>query len=436
MLIRFVFKNCLSYRDETDFNMLPGSESSNPDHLIPIKQGIEVLPVAALFGANASGKTNLVQAMRCAVNIIRKGNQQRGQRFDFVPFRLDSDSGEQPTSFEFEFVAKGQPYAYGLVLTQTQVLEEWLFEIGDEEVLLFERKQGAFKFGQRFQENEEDLIFLKSEGRGVSDNQPFLTECGRRNVPFFSDAFDWFRHTIQFVFPKSRYGQLEADLEDEVFKSFLETALNIADLGISGVDSEEVDLDKDLAEELEKRFKEDPSIAYIKLVGKAGERIHARIIDGVLKASKIVTYHHGVPTPFDAQDESDGTRRMMDLAPAMLSVLRSGKVFVIDELDRSLHTLLVRRMLYLFLDVLLQTKKGQLIFTTHDAHVLDQDLFRPDEIWFSQKNHQGASELFPLSDFRDYPEDLRLSYLSGRFGATPTIPPSTSLRQGEAHGTA
>jgi len=433
MLIRFVVENFLSFKEETEFNMLTGNVTQHPEHVQHTKQGIDILPAAVIYGGNASGKTNLVAAMAKAQEIITKGTATKDTNFSLSKYGLSQSYSKKPTKFEFEFKTDKAIYAYGLVIDFDQVIEEWLYSISakKKDEILFSRKGKEIEFGKKYVKNKKDKSFLENEARGLRINQPFLAEANARNISFLDDAFSWFQDRLRVIYPNSSFfaynGSFESDKLD-----FINYLLSVADTNVV-VALEEID-----AEQMKKKNPDfrriiNDSHAQMKKIDLAFEVDNQYYFyvgyddDGTLHGSKLVSVHADNETSeeivFDFLVESDGTIRIIDLAPSIYESIFGNMVIIIDEIDRSMHPLLSKKLLEIFFNQRQDSNKlGQLICTTHEDLMIDKELLRPDEIWFVQKTDKGASKLYPLSEFKLWESmDIREGYLNGRFGAIPNI---------------
>lgn len=451
MLIRFSVENFLSFKERAELSMLPGKGSSLKHHVRRGERRSDLphLKSALLYGANASGKSNLVKAMHFAQTLVRKGGQ-KGKSIPVKPFRLDSETLHAPSRFEFEFHWDGTYYAYGFLLDAQQVREEWLTEISKTiEKPLFERRtqaNGAIDLlmpGLKFpsQDARRRVGFMAED---TLPNELFLSSVNRRNlselkgVEPLQHAYKWITDRLKILFPDSRMSGLEVELEsDQAFSQVFNRLLDYFNTGIAGIETQSVDFDSphvELPEEIKNAIKENLS---------PGERVIFAAMDGVrytlrrdeggeLFAVKMLTRHkiagQQKEALFEVHEESDGTQRIMDLIPMLADLQKEPSVYVIDELDRSLHPRLTYRLLELFHSEDSPTR-GQLIVTTHEAGLLDLDLLRKDEIWFVEKNPAGASTLYSLEDFKPRKDkEIRRGYLQGRYGGVPVFRPRRSLR--------
>lgn len=445
MLIRFSVENFLSFSDRQKFSMLPGKGSLKADHKTSKLNGISILKTAVLFGANASGKSNLIKAIDFGKIMVLKGSKP-DTPIKYQKFRLDKESGLKDSRFEYEIQHKGKNYAYGFTFNNELIKEEWLYEIGArKEIKIFERnfsKKEIFDLNYILQKlkKEEEKQFLRFIAKGTPNNQLLLTEIRtrkvRENVSKIEDilnVIDWFQNSLKVIFPDDKYNEgLKFELkQDEELLTTFEEFLSYFDTGIDGVclekiDSENIDIPKPLLE----KIKED-------LLSKKSENVRASIIskrnttyflsvkNDDIVIDKFMTKHKvknaGNPEKFDTSDESDGTNRIIDFIPLLMDLLKGDNVFIIDEMERSLHPNLIYDLLDLFLSKSAGIK-SQLILASHESSLLTQKLLRKDEIWFVVKDNYGASRLHSLEEYNvRFDKEIRKDYLLGRFKAIPRI---------------
>lgn len=411
MLIQFAVENFLSFRDKTVLSMVASDDTRHPSHVVTLPDGTRILRCAALYGANASGKSNLLMALAFARELIAEGIRP-GKPIPVKPFKLRAPL-QTKAKFEFELWLNYARFSYGIVLDARTVHSEWLYRADvTGERMIFEREQvgreARVKLGEEFVGSERMRMELFAQN--TRPEQPFVTEAEEKNVPWVIGP--WFRREV-LLFP-SQFA-LGEDLPEMVHNhpelgKFLAAYLQGAGTGIT-----------DLRVEREEH-KEQESF-------------------------RLVTQRHlpgGQSVEFELEEESDGTQRLMDLLPLLFitkrkSAPRENPLLAIDELERSLHPVLTRQFLREYLQS--SDRAGQLLFTTHDTDLLDLGLLRPDEIWFAEKDSEHASRLYSLSEFKadqlaQLGDRLEDGYLNGRFGAIPflgtrqqlglPVPPATS----------
>lgn len=417
MLIQFVVENFRSFRDETVFSMRAAGNVERAADAPEVAQG-SILRCAALYGANASGKSNFVKALRFARDLVIDGVPERG-RIRTQPFRLDPSTPEAPTRCEVYLRAdSGQTYGYGFAVRADAVVHEWLSWIdGADEREVFTRTGKGFSFSPDLEASSREFLDVVSSA--TRDNQLFLRttrEFKRERFPqAFQDVMRWFEVLLVIIEPDTKFLGLvrRADAE-EAFRTFLGEVLARADTGISLVRTERTELDGAEA---------GPSDMVEGLVGpERAEYLHK---DGsTFRVDLRLRHAESADAEFGLDDESDGTVRLLELAP-VLFLAQKKPVFVVDEMDRSMHTSLTRWLVERFIAEAAGSA-SQLIFTTHDTNLLDLEVLRPDAIWFAEKDERGASSLFSLAEFKreqieQLDGEIERGYLNGRFGAIPFL---------------
>ena len=442
MLVQFSVENFLSFDEEQIFSMVAASGDQHPTHLVPNvpRKGDSLLRAAALYGANGAGKSNLVQAIRFAKNLIVEGTRGT-QAIPVRPFKLGGQAG-RPSKFEFIIKTQGVLYNYGFRLDASRIQEEWLYATPNKhEVKFFERttsedgrvevETGPTLSGRRSKQKQ----FLQFVAQGTRRNQLFLTETLERNVAEVKPVLDWFQRRFLILSAEALPTNLEMNVHgDELLTELLQAVLRNTGTGIDEVFTKEIvfdfaELPQSLADSAEIQIRaqlaESDAVA-LNLYGpqesrttlKQGEQ--EQIMQVLLQ-----TRHRGKDgqlVDFNLDEESDGTQRLINLVPLLFMLKHNlDQVIVLDELDRRLHPFLSRFLVQAALEGDGE-QYGQLIFTTHDTNLLDLDLLRRDEIWFAEKDKGGASHLYSLAEFKTR-TDLKIEkgYLNGRFGAIPFI---------------
>ena len=441
MLIRFHVSNFLSVNEEVELSLVSGRVRQHPEHVMRITEGCDMslLRAAIIYGANASGKSNLIRAMRFAQNLVVKGTRIK-QAIPRRPFKLCLDGDSRPSKFEFEFKQGKHCYIYGFEVDHQRVCTEWLYEIRKTtETMLFERattQEGkvSVQFGRMRFENKESEQFVEGVAKGTRPNQLFLTESMERNVPYFREVYQWFDETLVIIYPDSRYLPLANRVMESDFAAGIARHLEQLGTGIYGFELLEVNPEVEFPADMIMEMREMPDMeegaAFV--IGPRGERFIVELSAGQLRAKKLMFKHKmadcGEEVLFGIEEESDGTRRMLELLPQFTNLLGQDKVIVIDELDRSLHPRLSYELIRLFLAD--TGNRSQVIATTHEEHLLDLELLRRDEIWFIEKDQAGASRLYSLEEFVPrYDKDIERGYLMGRFGAIPVFGRSSFARR-------
>ena len=429
MLISIRIENWMSFRNQVTFSMVASRERQHGDRVPKLgKYQTRVLPVAAIYGGNASGKTNFFKALSFAKALVVKGTQP-DSLIPVESFRLDASMAEQPTRLGFELLIDEIIYEFSFAATRKAVLEEKLVVItASREKVLYHRRDGKPNFDDALARDQ----FLQFAFQGTRDNQLFLTNSVSQKVDTFRPVYDWFKDTLELVAPDSRFEPFEQFLDEgQPLYATMNEMLSQLDTGIAHLGGEELPFENmPLPEPLKTKLQEDvkEGMTVRLLTEPINERFVVTRKDGELVAKKLVTYHpkvDGTEAKFEMRHESDGSQRVIDLLPAFLelSAQISKKVYVIDEVDRSLHTLLTRRLLEAYLANCTTETRSQLLLTTHDVLLMDQQLLRRDEMWVAERDATGASSLISFSEYKDvrYDKDIRKSYLQGRLGGIPRI---------------
>ncbi|PCK07799.1 MAG: abortive phage infection protein [Alteromonadaceae bacterium] len=438
MLIRFSVENFRSFRSRTELSLVPGKVRQHPEQVIKAnsKKDIAALKAAVIYGANASGKSNLIRAMRHAQKIINN-RHKAGQSLPYAPFKLDEHSTTLPSRFEFEIKAGDANYAYGFIADQHRIHEEWLYNIDRQtDKRIFERKGDIFDFSGNLFESQEDEQFLHFTAKGTPENRLFLSECSERNIlrelPYFpglATVSEWFERRLHIIFPDTKlHGMAFSLAKDDGSTEALSTLVRAFDTGIDTLSLQEVDFDKNLQDippQLKQHIMQElepQGRLYISGPDNTRYRIE-KGPDAQLKAYKLMSNHKigDKEVLLDITEESDGTQRLIDLAPGLLNILQEEHTFIIDELDRSLHADITRKIFDVFMHAT-QGKRSQLIVTTHESNLLDLRQLRKDEFWFVAKNKKGESSLYSMEEFQPrFDKDIRRGYFAGRFGALPDL---------------
>lgn len=411
MLLEFRVKNFRSLRDECTLSLV----ASNDQTLVAtntIETGVKSLPsvvrTAAIYGANASGKSNIVRAMLLMrAVVLESASFQLGQTFAVQPFKLDSVSANQPTELEVTFLLNGVRYQYGFAFTPERITSEWLFVYRTAKAqrwLLREYDaqsgQDTYLFGSHL--SGKRRIWQES----TKQNSLYLSTAVQLNSEQLKEVFEWIANnlviflngvTLSFDYTVSH---IRNNANNNVKEFLSEADISIDSIAIDCRKGYRQTFNMDLA------------------TGEFNNFLEER--EMYMPTFRHMTQHGSAV--FELVDESEGTQRLFAFAGPLFDIFRNGCVFVVDELDRSLHTLLVRQLVTMFQDPEINMHGAQLIFTTHDTTLLDSNLLRRDQIWFTEKDSDQASRLFPLTEFTPRKnEAFERGYLSGRYGAVPIL---------------
>ncbi|MBL4883092.1 MAG: ATP/GTP-binding protein [Planctomycetaceae bacterium] len=433
MLINFTVENFRSFGAEQTLNLVANkSDKAHPGHSAPIADTDQkVLRTALIYGANASGKSNLVKAMDFARDMILTGVPPN-RKISREQFRF-AENRDQPSGFEFRFQVENQIFVYGFTVTSEEVLEEWLSATNEKgkEIGVFDRTGKEISFGDLNKVGESgdfSLDVLKAlEQLGTRQNQLLLNKIvdldSDRRGELLGKVVWWFDDCLSIIEPESRFSRLLERLdEDSDFCDFVSEFLSSVSTGITSlrIDQTPIDSDKLPKEMINDLQSED--VVSISLSSSMSLSIDPDDSTKVIRRNLASTHSvDGTDYSLPFREESDGTQQLLHLLPALYYLKNQKRVFVIDEIDRSLHPLLSHAFLKFFLESCPGSEQ-QLIMTTHEAHLLDTDLLRRDEIWFTEKDDSQQTHLHSLSDM-SVRKDLRLEkgYLQGRFGGIPFI---------------
>ena len=429
MFIEFKVANFRSIREEQTFSLVA---SKSDDQLLdcvisrelPGLTGVHFLRGAAIYGANASGKSNVLDAICYLKRFVNQSATKLlpGESTGVEPFKLDRDSKHRPSEFEITFVAEGVRYVYGVQVTTERVIEEYLvaYPKGTPQrwyarkydpkakTYAWSRPAAGFKHDRSLQEK-------------TRENSLFLSVGPQFNHPQLTPVFNWFKNDLRFMDPSE--GQVKGtftarQLMESKHQPRILELLRSADVGIldAKVQEKEVSFDE---------FK-------TRLSPKALALLEAEGRTDPIKNLEVRLIHNsadGKPTALDFNnEESTGTRRFFALIGPWIDILENGRTVFIDEIESSLHPILVRELLKLLFCRKNNSKGAQVIFTTHNPLLLDNELMRRDQIWFTEKSPEGTTHLYPLTDYSPrLREALVKGYLAGRYGGIPFIPEGLKL---------
>ncbi len=442
MLVRFTVENFMSFKERTEFNMLSGDYRRHKHHVTDAG-GVPLVRAAAIYGANGSGKSNLVKAMVYFCMSLR-GSLSDLLHLVYLPFELDAKMDLHPSILIGEFYLDGKFIELGFAIKHGRVIREWMNELSPnkdgilKEIYLrvadeadfnkfhfkvdknyLDSEKAQLRFDLISEDYKENLypIFNKLVGKGSS----IIDKTNSKILGFTISTA-----TLADLF---KQGHISIYLlTSPGFHTLINEMISVADIGLKGISIETVPLneylgpnDVQLKKEVEDAFVNGAehynlSNEYVSaLAFKEAAGIVVKVLYFIHKGA------NGKDISFITMQESDGTLTSLTLLFFMaFAKLHDQATLVIDEIERSLHPLLVTAFMKKFMadpDV-----KGQLIFTTHESRLLDLDIFRQDEIWFAKKNEEGASTIYPLSDYEvRHDLDLENGYLKGRFGGVPYL---------------
>lgn len=451
MLRRFNVKNFLSFSEKEDgyseeFSMIPGKVRNKKDHLIENGKD-RLLKFAAIYGANAAGKSNIVKAIYFMRQVVVSGIPNR---YTDKYCRTRIENKEKPSYFEVEISLDNKNYTYGfeIILNSKQIISEWLVELddnGDEKEELFSRDLVYHKYSIAGWKNNEELsnrLDIYMSDICEDDSILFLSSMNIKKGRFYKDFPDarilfevyyWFDQILQINFPDeplSDYSYLgQSGNVEEICNLIAAFGTGISDYKMAKVPKETIT--DDMSEEDRDRFNDIIENMVVKINSEVNRSAKAKLVMRSKVSFFIVTieknmeplyetirfYHNSKDFSFSLAEESDGTIRLLDLLVVLLN--SQNKVYIIDELDRCLHPCLTYKFVEEFLKAI-ELNKVQLIVTTHESRLLDFDLLRRDEIWFVNKKNDGESDIYSLEEYNTrFDQKIDKAYLEGRYGGVP-----------------
>lgn len=379
MVLEIRLRNMFSFRDEVTLDLqaakIQTKKARELEGNLFSVDGEQMLKSVALFGANASGKSNVIKAIRACVNMVRSShNYNVDTRFAISPFKFE-DYANKPSSFYIRFLLNGVEYEYSFSFMHDEIITETLYY---------------------YPNGRKSLVFSRDESRGTEkkDIYEFKTVIKR--------PFDVADNTSKKTLYISRASQMDREIAQKIFLFFCNDI--VLDYQVANIDS------------LDNLFKERKE-QMLEVLRTAD----SDIIDFKIQNNAITTFHRTNPSvAFDFEtEESEGTKTLFRMMVRMIGIIHEGKMLLVDEIDNSLHTQLVEFVIGMFN----HSDHAQLIYTTHNTHLLNTDFQRRDQVYFVNKREDGSSDLYSLFDFKDFRDtlDMEKAYLQGRFDAIPYI---------------
>lgn len=398
MLVNFTFKNYRSFRNEMTLSLEAASIQELSEAVVKSCED-KLLPVAVMYGANSSGKSNVLKALRAMRDVLLNSVKLNPKdKLEADPFLLDMSSATEPTSFEIQFTLEGSKYRYGFDYTADAIIAEWLYEkrCGEREFELFLRSGNEYKISKtRFGEGI-------GKQAATPANRLFVSLVAQLNGKLSQSILDWFSR-IEYM-----SGMDDKDYAGKTLEMLLDNTNG----------SNEI-----------RKFFEEANLGFRQLKVEAekgdenkikSETIHC-LYDSEGKA-------FGVRSFSTEKMESEGTKKIIEIAGPIFDAILNGKILVVDELDAKLHPFLTRKIIGLFMNRQVNSKCAQLLFATHDTNLLNIQYLRRDQIWFTEKDKSDSSELYSLVEFRDEAgnkirndRNIEKDYINGRYGAIPFL---------------
>ena len=434
MLLRFVVKNLYSFKEETEFNLFPSSKAAHHLHHKVQCADVEAMRLTAIYGANGAGKSNLVKALQYLKTFVSLGTISQSV-FQNYKFQFSASCLNEPVSMAIEFCAGGVNFYYSIEMDTGRVSYESLsISHRTKDILVFERKSNGTQtitFGEGYLADKSNKLFSTVLQDKLLGKEALLLSFMATNyseeIPAIADAYKWIVNDLIVLNPKYLKHLALAYMfsNNPGMKSLLQDVLSGTKTGITSIEVgtrivEENQLDPAFV----KGLKDSPGVPKI-VQSTVDDRINNSVVyeNGQIVYMEIQPKHQlldGTDIRMPINFESDGTIRLIEYIPLLYLVLTKDSVVIIDEIERSLHPILIKEIIKKISESL--SAKGQLIFTTHESCLLDQDLLRPDEIWFAQKDTEQATQFYPLSDFNIHKTaNIENGYLNGRYGGIPFL---------------
>ncbi len=433
MLIDFSISNYKSYKDLRSFNLVASTDNDQfEDNVATIsvpygnsRKEINLLKSAAIYGANASGKSNLLSGLKFMRDFVFNSSKdmQIKETIPTEPCIVSDISEKEPSHFEISFYFDNIFYRYGFDVTSENVISEWLFFAPKgREAKLFIRSEDVFDIGESFKEGKG----LENKTR---NNALFLSVCAQFNGKISISILNWFKrlNVISGIEDK-RYLQFTLNkLEDEKNLHEIENFIKYADLGIDEIKFEQRDIEfSELPSDTQNQILNNKNIAkFLNINDENKKKVEIKTIENkfnFLHSKYDEKYVKTGSIPFRIDQESQGTQKMFAIAGPVIDTLKYGKTLFIDELDTRLHPLLTQFIIKLFNSKDSNKNNAQLIFATHDTNLLSNRFFRRDQIWFTEKNKYNITDLYSLSDFKIRKDaTFNKDYIMGKYGAIPYI---------------
>lgn len=404
MILEFSIANFLSFKDKVTFSMLANATNGLDDNYI-VFNNLKVLKTTAIYGANASGKTNLFKILTIVISMLRSSNVANiNAKLPIVPFKFDKNTINKPSEFEIKFIVDNVRYVYGFIADTNRIHEEYLYYYPNgRETKIFDRT------------NTNNYSFPQKDERSLND----IASKNAPNKFFIATATNW-----NYEKTKKPYKFLSEDIntfnnlgglrdlalreylkDDKKLKDFALEFLKKADFNIEDYKVIETDVPDDMLAAI-------PDFIKVGMNMKEKPKVFTAFFK-----------HNSSDVELSYEEESMGTQVVFCFIPFIMDALNNKRIVVVDELDKSLHPYLVEMIVQMFNDPDINKNGAQLIFNTHDTNLLKLDTLRRDQIWFTEKDdNNGISDLFSLSDFSVRKmENVEKGYMLGRYGAVPFI---------------
>lgn len=402
MILEFSVTNFLSFKNKVTFSMMANSNKGLDDNYVLIDSR-KVLKTAAIYGANASGKSNLFRILTLVIFMLKSSNNMDiNAKLPILPFKLDDEDNKTPSTFEIRFITDNIRYVYGFIADETQIYDEYLYYYPNgREAKIFDRTNGnEYSFSQ------SDERMLSEVASKTTANKFFLATATNWNYEKTKPAYDFLTTKVDVCTNVEELKSIAFEMYEEGknnLKQFTLEFLKKADINIEDYQISKVDIPQEFLANI-------PDFIFKTLKEKS-------------KIYQVMFKHKGSSKFLSIDEESLGTQIIFTLIPFLAEALNSKKILIMDELDRSMHSFLVEYIVEIFNNHEINKNGSQLIFNTHDTNLLDLNILRRDQIWFTEKdNDTGISDLYSLCDFSvRKQENVGKGYMLGRYGAVPFI---------------
>lgn len=420
MIIEFTVGNYRSFKDKTTFSMVAANLSSkikalDQENVSSYRKSMKLLRTAAIYGANASGKSNFIKAISFMCQFIKNSSKetQSSEKISVESYKLSTETENSPSYFEIVFTANEEFYRYGFEADTDKVHSEWLYRTSVRETTLFERN---------FQDIEPKSQF--KEGKGLEaktrENALFLSVCAQFNGAISKEVLKYMQgiRVINGINDMSYRPYTIKQLDDPKSKMDILQMLNTFDFGITDLSAEssplkEGAIPKEMPQTLAKFLLENSKTVTVKTSHKKYDSENKVVGNAVFNLEV---------------NESEGTQKAFSMCGPLLDVLKNGMSLIIDELDARLHPIITKQIIKLFHDPTINKNNSQLIFATHDTNLLDNKFFRRDQIWFAEKNIFGQTCMYSLLDYKVRNDaSFEKDYIAGKYGAIPFIGDFTQM---------
>ena len=432
MILRFIVENLASFKDAIEFNTFPSSKSHSHENHKMTCGYVTALRMSAIYGANGAGKSNLLSALGLLGTMVLNDGLEVVTIHGELPFKFDEECVNKPSGLAIEFYYNQRIYYYHIEFNRERFFLEELYLSGKtKDVKLFVRHDSSIEWNGDYFAKGFNQQFVDGLDRLIRPDMmvlPFMGKYYPDEMPLVSEAYSWFVDKLEVIRPGTLTHIIPQMFDSNArFSELVNSLMPELKTGISRLTVRKEELKEenvkgnDALLRLIKQARLYPGEPQVMNV--SGEVANVVCENGKVYLKTLVVIHQtvdGKEVDMSFVNESDGTRRLIDYMPLFYAVTNEDKVYVVDEIERSIHPILIKSIVEKLSRS--ENASGQLIFTTHESGLLDQDIFRPDEIWFAQKDAEQATQLYPLSDFNIHKTaNIENGYLNGRYGGIPFL---------------